>query len=37
VQPVVSIDGKPIGGGKPGAVATRLREIYIDFARATAV
>jgi D-alanine transaminase len=37
VQPVVSIDGKPIGGGKPGAVASRLREIYIDFARATAV
>ena len=37
VQPVVSIDGKPIGGGKPGPVATRLREIYIDFARATAV
>jgi D-alanine transaminase len=37
VQPVVSIDGKPVGGGKPGAMATRLREIYIDFARATAV
>ena len=37
VQPVVSIDGKPIANGKPGPVATRLREIYIDFARATAV
>ena len=37
VQPVVSIDGKPIGNGKPGAMASRLREIYIDFARATAV
>ena len=37
VQPVVSIDGKPVASGKPGAVATRLREIYIDFARATAV
>jgi len=37
VQPVVSIDGKPVGGGKPGPVATRLREIYVDFARATAV
>ena len=37
VQPVVSIDGKQIGAGKPGPVATRLREIYIDFARATAV
>jgi D-alanine transaminase len=37
VQPVVSIDGKPVGNGRPGAMATRLREIYIDFARATAV
>ncbi|HLG80897.1 MAG TPA: D-amino-acid transaminase [Bradyrhizobium sp.] len=37
VQPVVSIDGKPVGSGKPGAMAMRLREIYIDFARATAV
>jgi D-alanine transaminase len=37
VQPVISIDGKPVGNGKPGAIASRLREIYIDFARATAV
>ena len=37
VQPVVSIDGKPVGDGKVGPVATRLREIYVDFARATAV
>jgi D-alanine transaminase len=37
VQPVVTIDGKPVGGGKVGPMATRLREIYIDFARATAV
>jgi D-alanine transaminase len=37
VQPVVSIDGKPVGDGRPGPMATRLREIYIDFARATAV
>jgi D-alanine transaminase len=37
VQPVVSIDGKTVAGGKPGPMATRLREIYIDFARATAV
>ncbi len=35
VQPVVSIDGKTVGGGKPGPMATRLREIYIDFAKAT--
>jgi D-alanine transaminase len=37
VQPVVSIDGKPVGDGKVGPMATRLREIYVDFARATAV
>ena len=37
VQPVVSIDGKIIANGRPGPMATRLREIYIDFARATAV
>jgi D-alanine transaminase len=36
VQPVVSIDGKPIGNGKPGPMTERLREIYVDFARATA-
>jgi D-alanine transaminase len=35
VQPVVSIDGKTVAGGKPGPMATRLREIYIDFAKAT--
>jgi D-alanine transaminase len=35
VQPVVSIDGKSIAAGKPGPVATRLREIYVDFARAS--
>jgi D-alanine transaminase len=37
VQPVVTIDGKPVGDGKVGPMATRLREIYINFARATAV
>jgi D-alanine transaminase len=35
VQPVVSIDGKTVADGKPGPMATRLREIYVDFARAT--
>ncbi len=29
VMPVVEIDGTSLGGGKPGPVATRLREIYI--------
>jgi D-alanine transaminase len=37
VQPVISIDGKAVADGKPGPVAARLREIYIDFARATGV
>jgi D-alanine transaminase len=35
VQPVISIDGKTVANGKPGPTATRLREIYIDFAKAT--
>lgn len=35
VQPVVKIDGKPVADGKPGPMAQRLREIYIEFARAT--
>lgn len=30
VMPVVEIDGRKIGGGQPGPVARRLREIYID-------
>jgi len=37
VQPVVSIDGKTVANGKPGPMTARLREIYVDFARATAV
>ncbi|HEY3680223.1 MAG TPA: D-amino-acid transaminase [Bradyrhizobium sp.] len=36
VQPVVTIDGKTVANGKPGPMATRLREIYVDFAKATA-
>ena len=36
VQAVVKIDGKAVADGKPGPMVTRLREIYIDFARATA-
>lgn len=35
VMPVVKIDGKPIGSGEPGPVARRLRELYIDMARAS--
>src|SRR3954447_14227614 len=37
VQAVVSIDGKNVGSGKPGPMTDRLREIYVDFAKATAV
>lgn len=36
-QSVVRIDGQPIGDGRPGPVAMRLRALYIDFARRTAV
>jgi D-alanine transaminase len=36
VQAVVTIDGKTVGNGKPGPMTARLREIYVDFARATA-
>jgi D-alanine transaminase len=36
VQGVVTIDGKPVANGKPGPMTNRLREIYVDFARATA-
>ncbi len=32
--PVVTIDGVPIGDGKPGPLAKRMRELYIQFARA---
>ena len=37
VMPVVEIDGRKIGGGQPGPVARRLREIYIDEALKTAI
>lgn len=33
VLPVVSLDGKTIGDGKPGPVSRRLREIYIDMVK----
>ena len=36
VQAVVTIDGKRVANGRPGPMTNRLREIYIDFARATA-
>lgn len=32
VMPVVAIDGRPVGDGRPGEVTRRLRELYIDTA-----
>jgi D-alanine transaminase len=32
VLPVVSIDGHPVGDGKPGPIAQRLRARYLEFA-----
>ena len=37
VMPVVEIDGSAIGSGKPGAMTTRLREIYLDEMRKAAI
>nr|WP_319248312.1 D-amino-acid transaminase [uncultured Celeribacter sp.] len=37
VQPIVEIDGVTLGDGKPGAVAKRLREIYLEEAKNLAV
>lgn len=37
VVSVVSIDGRPVGTGKPGPVIRRLRELYLENARRTAI
>ena len=37
VMPVVEIDDKPIGDGKPGTIAPRLREIYLEESRKLAI
>ncbi|MDP3262209.1 MAG: D-amino-acid transaminase [Tabrizicola sp.] len=37
VMPVVEIDGAAVGTGKPGPVAVRLREIYLDEMRKAAI
>jgi D-alanine transaminase len=37
VLPVVTVDGKPVGEGRPGPVAARLRRLYIEQARSTAI
>jgi D-alanine transaminase len=35
--PVVRVDGRPVGNGKVGPVAKRLRSLYIEEARRTAI
>ncbi len=37
VLPVVKVDGKAVGEGKPGPIATKLRRLYIEHAKATAI
>jgi D-alanine transaminase len=37
VQPVVELDGTEIGDGKPGSVALRLREIYLEESQKVAI
>ena len=36
VMPIVKIDDKPVGSGKVGPIAKRMREIYLDMAKSTA-
>jgi len=37
VLPVVKVDGKPVGDGRVGPVAMKLRRLYIEQAKATAI
>jgi D-alanine transaminase len=37
VLPVVSVDGKPVGGGVVGPVAAKLRRLYVEQAKRTAI
>ena len=37
VMPVVEIDGVPLSGGVPGPVTRRLREVYLEESRKTAI
>ena len=37
VLPIVSIDGRPVGDGKPGPVTTRLRALYLQMAGVSAL
>jgi D-alanine transaminase len=35
IMPVIAIDGAPIGGGKPGPIAMRLRQLFHGFAESS--
>lgn len=37
VMPVIEVDGVTLSGGKPGPIAKRLREIYLEESRKTAI
>jgi len=37
VMPVIEIDGVPLSGGVPGPVTRRLREVYLEESRRTAI
>lgn len=37
IMPVTHIDGVQIGNGKPGPITEKLRAIYVDFARSSAI
>jgi D-alanine transaminase len=37
VLPVIAVDGKPVGEGKVGPVAMKLRRLYIEQAKASAI
>lgn len=37
VVPVVTVDGRPIGNGKPGPLTQRLRQLYLTMATAPAM
>jgi D-alanine transaminase len=37
LMPVVAIDGAKVGDGKPGPITAKLRDLYLDQARALAV
>ena len=32
VMPIVAIDGRPVGSGRPGPLARRLRQLYLEMA-----